>query len=346
MNNKILERFLDHRSSPEENEKVFEWFRTPEGEKYLGELLDCDIDQILRDRKYLLDSGPEQSDLKPDSDKMLSGIRRRIKQKDNYQASIRKDAILPFMKVAAVMFVIFLAFLVYYFAYEGEHVVDEVLETTPVHYATGDDLQKIITLHDGSTVRLNSNSEVWIMVDQTSNTREVTLSGEAYFEVKDDRQSPFIIHANESTVEVLGTMFNVRSHAHDDNIQVTVIEGSVLFTGEKKDCKNASVVLNEGQYAYLDFKNNTLMVEDYGVENYLSWMSGRLMFDALALDKVCLQLSRLYSIECSFEDETLKEMNLTSNFSNDSLEKTLSVISLSLNIDYQLDNDNVFWYAR
>lgn len=145
---------------------------------------------------------------------------------------------------------------------------------------------------------------------------------------------PFIIHTNQSTVHVLGTAFNVKSISGGDNVQVAVVEGRVSINGDSNKLEKHSVVLKKGQYGYLDVKEQSITVDDYAVANYLTWKSGRLKFEDLSLGQVCLQLNRLYDIRCEYTDEELKDRRLMANFSNDSLEKTLSVISLSLQIDY------------
>ncbi|MEX2565274.1 MAG: DUF4974 domain-containing protein, partial [Cyclobacteriaceae bacterium] len=102
-------------------------------------------------------------------------------------------------------------------------------------------------------------------------------------------------------------------------------------------------VLKKGQFGFLDVNERTISVDDYAIENYLAWRTGRLIFEDLTLAQVCTQLNRLYEIQCSFEKEAIRDLRLTANFSNDSLEKTLSVISLSLKIDYTEEGSRVHW---
>jgi transmembrane sensor len=84
-------------------------------------------------------------------------------------------------------------------------------------------------------------------------------------------------------------------------------------------------------------------VDDFAVENYLAWISGRLVFEDLSLDKVCLQLNRLYEVNCTFENESLADLKLTANFSDESLNKTLSVVVLTLDIGFRLEESEVVW---
>jgi transmembrane sensor len=338
---KLIEKYFNSETTPEENDRVLKWFGTPQGEKFLEEQLNTDIGYLAKDKNHY--SG---SEIQPDSSKILSAIYRRIKTGNAYKKSHKKDRILPYLKAAAVILVFLANALLYQYVIKDNIVVDETTELQPVHYSTSDGQQFRITLRDSTIIRINSNSEIWIPGDFDSDSRTIKLSGEAYFEVMSDPDRPFIINANESVVEVLGTAFNVKSYRKDESVQVAVIEGSVAFRNNTNgnDRSSESVILSGGQFAYLDILNNQITIEDFGVLNYLTWMRGNLVFDELSLDKVCIQLNRLYKIQCLFDEESLKQLKLTSDFSNDSLEKTLSVISLTLGIEHRLENDTVIWH--
>ena len=223
-------------------------------------------------------------------------------------------------------------------------------EREPIHFKASEEQHREITLSDGSMVRLNSNSEIIISEDFLRGTREIELIGEAFFDVAHNEEQPFIIHANQSTVRVLGTSFNVRSFPGQDNVQVAVVDGRVSFTNknaiDKETDTENGVVLTQGQYAYMDIQKSTFQVDDVAIENYLAWKNGELDFDGLPLEKVCVQLNRIYGVHCFFGDAEVKDLLLSANFSNESLDKTLSVIALSLNISYERRDSRVIWHSR
>ena len=338
---KLILKYLNDESSEEEKKLVLRWFKTPEGFNYLERLLDSDIRSLQKK-----DNFSHNYSTRPDSDRLLSAIKSNIWEdqpgKKRFKKIPKRDYTLPFIKLAAVLVVAIFTSLIYLIAYEKQ--VDEPAEVVSRHYTTSEGEQKLLTLHDGSTVLMNGNSQVWIPSDYLTNYRKIELEGEAYFDVVDIPERPFIIHAKNATIEVLGTAFNVKTYDWQDNVQVAVSEGRVSFTSKLSHLDKRSVTLTKGQFAYFDFNENDFVVENFGVENYLVWKSGRLIFEDLPLEKVCLQLSRLYDVECSFDDKALKDLSLTSNFSGESLDKTLSVIALSLEINYQFDNDKkVIW---
>jgi len=338
---KLILKYLNDESSEEEKKLVLRWFKTPEGFIYLERLLDCDIRGLQKkvNHSYYYSK-------KPDTERLLSAIKSNIWEdlpgKKDYRTISKRDYSLPLIKLAVFLVVALFTLFIYLIAYEKQ--VDEPEEVVSRHYTTSEGEQKLLTLHDGSTVLMNGNSQVWVHSDNFISLRELELEGEAYFDVVDIPESPFIIHAKNATIEVLGTAFNVKTYDWHDNVQVAVSEGRVSFTSKLSHLDKRSVTLAKGQFAYFDFNDNDFVVENFGVENYLVWKSGRLIFKDLPLEKVCLQLNRLYDVECSFDDKALKDLSLTSNFSGESLDKTLSVIALSLGINYQFDNDKkVVW---
>ena len=87
-----------------------------------------------------------------------------------------------------------------------------------------------MTLTDGSSVTLNSDSRLKYPANFAGPSREVYLTGEAYFTIQKDPEHPFIIHTNKMTIRVLGTSFNVRCYPDDDAMEATLIQGSIEVT--------------------------------------------------------------------------------------------------------------------
>ncbi len=336
MNRKIVEKFFNNQATPGETRKVLEWFETPEGQQYLRERLD--VDEDLMDRRELREMVPEL-----DSDQVYRSIRQRIKKSERAPVKKRADWLGPFIKTAAAILVLVSASLFYLM--HSQYEAEQAAVQEPVHFQTGEEQHREVTLGDGTMVRLNSNSEMTVSAGFMKGSREITLSGEAYFDVEHDPERPFIIHANQSSIEVLGTAFNVRSLKEGDNVQVAVVEGMVSFknAASEEEGEQLSVILSKGQYGYMDISRRTILVDDLAVENYLAWKHGRLIFDDLTLTQVCTQLNRLYDAVCSFETEEIAERSLTANFSDDSLEKALDVIAMSLGLEYEKDEQQVMW---
>ena len=104
-----------------------------------------------------------------------------------------------------------------------------------------------ITLSDGTIVYLNAESELRYPVKFVGEDRRVYLSGEAYFDVVHDKAHPFVVDVKNSTVRVLGTSFDVRAYADEDEVLTTLVQGSVRFSAGKE-----SVILEPGEQVVLD----------------------------------------------------------------------------------------------
>lgn len=334
MDIRIVEKYFADQATPDETRKVLAWFETPEGTKYLKKKIEADSVLLqqgdLRDKVHGIDS-----------EHLFSSIKNEIYKQGRRSAVRSTDWLGYVVKAAAVILVLLSASWITLSL--NNYQQEQIVEAEPIHFQTGDDQHREVTLGDGSLIRLNSNSEIFVSESFLKGSREVTLHGEAYFDIEHNPDQPFIIHTNQSSVEVLGTEFNVRSHSDENNVQVAVVEGSVSFKDIENNNERHSVVLKKGQYGYMDINEHSILVDDLAVENYLAWKNGRFVFEELSLNQVCKQLNRIYNIECSFEIEELKDVQLTANFSNESLEKTLSVIALSLNLDYNLTSNRVQW---
>ncbi|WP_340105960.1 FecR family protein [Rhodohalobacter sp. 8-1] len=338
MSRKLAEKFFNNQTTPAESEVVLEWFETSEGKQVLQEWIEAGRE--LMDRKDLRNAIPEL-----DSDKLYISIQEEIKKKRKRYTLRRIDWLSYVVKAAAAVLVILTAAL-FTISYEG-YKVEQITVQEPVIFQTNEEQHREITLNDGTIVRLNKNSEIILSVDFNKEKREIRLEGEAYFDVAHSSDKPFIINTGNSSIEVLGTSFNVRSDSGKENVQIAVVEGRVSFSSLKGDKpEKSSVILSKGQFGYLDVKENSIVVDKVPINNYLAWKSGRFHFNELTLQQVCTQLYRLYNLNCSFENQEIRNLRLTANFSNESLKKTLSVIALSLGIEFKKNEERVTWFKE
>ena len=133
-----------------------------------------------------------------------------------------------------------------------------------------------LRLVDGSLVVINSGSRLRFPVSFNGKSREVFLSGGACFEVAKDSLKPFIVHANEADVRVLGTLFDVSAYEDEERVEVTLVNGAVKIA---VDGSNARLVPNE-QFVFNRRTGETL-VREVDAESYIAWTNGIFRFDAL-----------------------------------------------------------------
>lgn len=335
MSKKLAEKFFNNHTTPAESQAVLEWFETSEGKQFLEERIEADRE--LMEQKDLSAAIPEV-----DSERLFESIEEEIKKKGKRYSLRSTDWLGYAVKAAAAVLVILTAAL--FTVTHETNTVEQITQKEPVIFQSYGDQHRKVSLSDGSVIRLNENSEIIISEDFMKEKREIRLEGEAYFDVAHNPEKPFIINTGNSSVEVLGTSFNVRSVTGQENVQVAVVEGKVSFSAlEVGNPERSSVILSKGQFGYLDVKENSIVVDEMAIDNYLAWKSGRFVFDELTLNQVCKQLIRLYNIECSFNDDKLGNLPLTANFSNESMQKTLSVIALSLNIEFENVGGSITW---
>ncbi|WP_445666698.1 FecR domain-containing protein [Fodinibius sp. AD559] len=244
-----------------------------------------------------------------------------------------------FIRIAAVFLVAgLLGVLSYHNWYQPEQKEQE-----PVlrQISTDNGQRANLTLADGTEVMLNADSELELPTEFAADVREVHLDGEAYFKVSENVDKPFLVHSNGSIVRVLGTAFSVRSYPEDQQVQVVVEEGRVSF-GQKKEAEDQKAILNRNELGTFDLSTHTVAtrtVED--IELYMSWRNGYLKFEETLLNDVAKSLERRYDVEVFFKDPALKDLLLTAYLKSRSLRNVLDVITTSLEIEYQLNDNKV-----
>lgn len=167
----------------------------------------------------------------------------------------------------------------------GEHVYNTLATSNGETYE--------VNLPDGSKVWLNAASSLRYAASFSGLAeRKVTLTGEAYFEIANDAQHPFIVVANKQEVKVLGTHFNINSYNDEPIAKTTLLEGAVSV--------NDKIILKPGEEASLNRAGN-MRVQGADVTMAVAWKNGKFYFKDVPLDAVMRQLSRWYNLEIEYE---------------------------------------------
>jgi ferric-dicitrate binding protein FerR (iron transport regulator) len=169
-----------------------------------------------------------------------------------------------------------------------------------------------LTLADGSKVWLNSASRLKFPVSFSGNTREVEVSGEAYFEVAPNKAKPFKVHFNGSAVEVLGTHFNVNAYENDHVQAVTLLEGSVKVMHQA-----SAVKIRPGQQALLE-SAQPIQVKQIDTEEAVAWKNGYFMFVDENIRSIMKKMSRWYGFTVEYQGNVDDERfgGMVSKFKN------------------------------
>lgn len=194
-----------------------------------------------------------------------------------------------------------------------------------------------LVLSDGSKVWLNAGSELNYPVNFVGANRQVTLTGEAYFEVSPDKEKPFIVNTEHAKIKVYGTAFNVMSYAEDKEQQITLVEGSIGV-----EAKGNQTLLRPGQQARLDRHNASIAVGDVDVSLYNSWTVGVLKFKNMPLRDLASRLSRWYNVDFYFANSTVPEMAFSGRVDkNTDFAYFMSLIEKTTNVKVDINGRSV-----
>ncbi|MBO9620392.1 MAG: FecR domain-containing protein [Niabella sp.] len=155
-----------------------------------------------------------------------------------------------------------------------------------------------VQLSDGSRVWLNAGSSVTYPVAFVGKERKVELNGEGYFEVAKNPFKKFVVTANGTTTEVLGTHFNINAYSDGRAVTTTLLEGSVKI-GMQKDAP-AALYIKPGQQAIV-FEKNIKVISGVDVNGVIAWKNGLFEFKEADIKTIMDQLSRWYDLEVIYK---------------------------------------------
>jgi len=198
-------------------------------------------------------------------------------------------------------------------------------------FTTAEDQKKMdLLLPDGSRVFLNRNSRLSYRSGFGNKTRDVELTGEAYFEITPDASKPFIIDAGNASVKVVGTTFNVITSNSDSKVEVFVTSGKVLLSDNSG---SESILLDPGYVGTLDA--GTPKKTENENPNYLSWKTGLLKYNGQKLDIVFSDLKRAYNMDIVADDSAIHDFIwTTAPIDNQPEETIINLICISFNLSY------------
>jgi len=256
----------------------------------------------------------------------------------------RKEKIAQFYKYAAILVV---AILLGGVGYYIDHKNQMPATFNQIVSAEKQILNEFV-LPDGSVVTLNSNSKLKFPKHFASDVREVTIIGEAFFDVKPNPEKPFIINAGKTQVKVLGTSFNVCAYPKTETVEVVVKTGKVQVTRETENLlsENSKVFLTPGEKGTLFNESNLLEKSVNTNPNFLAWKTNDLIFNETPLNEVIRCLEKVYHIEIELSEPGLEALKLTAHFDKKPIDFVLNVIRLTFNLELSGENEHFTLSSR
>ncbi|GAB3412535.1 FecR family protein [Niabella aquatica] len=209
-----------------------------------------------------------------------------------------------------------------------------------------------VMLPDSTLVVLNSDSRLTYDNRFNQRTREVRLTGEAFFDVKHDSEKPFIVHIEKTDIKVLGTAFNVRNYPQEDLMETSLIRGKIELTFD--DEKNNRVILNASEKIVISksglskntkekpmngeediFKLTRIALKDSTIAE-LAWLDNKFSFVNKPLSQIAKELEREFKTTIIFGNEAVKNYKYTLHNDNYDLNEIMQIIKLSKDINYRV----------
>ncbi|MBO9729736.1 MAG: FecR family protein [Chitinophaga sp.] len=201
-----------------------------------------------------------------------------------------------------------------------------------------------VTLPDGSMVWLNAHTQ--LHYDKNSfgkQYREITLNGEAFFDIAKSEGSPFIIHAGKIKIHVLGTAFNVKAYTDDSAVYTTLVRGKIAVSFQGK-----TIVLQPEEKLTVPviqqaaaFQQQHLEKDSSGLLPEISWLNNKLVFDNDTFDHLAGKMSQWYGVTFHFDSPGLQQLRFTGIIDTESIDEALKMLQLSRPFHFRINGKEV-----
>ncbi|MCC5941963.1 MAG: FecR domain-containing protein [Balneolaceae bacterium] len=313
---KALERWLEE---SEENKNTFEAFR---------EIYEVEIGyRFSYDKEAALEKFREvMNDSKP--------VRRKTPLR---KIEHRKPSRLSTWVKAAAVLIIAAGISIYMFTAldesEDVRIVDAATGTT-IETEAGE--QKSFRLSDGSRIKLNASSRIYISSGFGELSREVDLQGEAFFEVAEMDGNEFVVETSSARVQVLGTSFAVRAWEGRSESVVAVQSGTVSVGSTNPEIIE-NTILNAGEYSLINKNEAPGPAIQSNIDQYLGWTNQMFVFEETPLEDVIRQLELHFNVIISVQDSSTITDPVTARYRNESLDEILRFTSITHGVDFTVE---------
>ena len=256
-----------------------------------------------------------------------------------------------FYAVAVAAAIIGVSFFAYLKINAKEQVKNSLNEV-----ATKRGSKSFIKLPDGTQVWLNADSKLTFKENFGDKTREVSLNGEAFFDVFHDAEHPFIIHTGKADVKVLGTTFNIRNYTSEKTMEATLVKGKIEVT--LTDRPDEKIIIHPQEKIIISKENNSQPNTKINAKNAVStvdkvilttatfkdslmaetsWMKDKMVFVNQSLEKIADELERKFAVTIVFKTNAVKQYRYTGVFDKETVSEIFHIIQLSRKINYSIN---------
>ena len=199
--------------------------------------------------------------------------------------------------------------------------------------------RKTINLPDGSIVKLNARSSISFLESfEGSSTREVQLTGEAFFDVQRNEDQPFIVSSGVVQTKVLGTSFNIDARPGESTIDVTVSTGKVEVSLDA----TRNVQLVPGDRARVDLVSEGLIKSKVDLDLTLAWSKNQIIFKETGLAEAFQVLADWYDVDIKYNLKDIASCDITGNYGgSESLSNILESMEFINGLTYEWESDTI-----
>lgn len=258
----------------------------------------------------------------------------KVRQKMGFSNKAKKIPITQyFLRIAAILIaVISLGFLLNQI-FKQDKVAPVINDYMQI---AASDIPKEVTLPDNTVVTLNKNARLVYNNNYSNNNRDVILEGEAYFQVERNEALPFRVFIGNSTIEVLGTSFNIKPDK--EALLVGVVKGHVAVYETVK--KENRIDLLKNEQVMLDTKEYVFDAVSPLNQNMLAWRTHRLQFKSNPLKEVFEIVAEYYGKELEIDKNLNLSWKFDGEFSNQTIEEVIGYIKLTTPKEYEVEITN------
>lgn len=325
MNEELLFRYLTDQAGEQEKKEVRDWLTAfPKGEQELAR---------IKNSWVLSGIGNETDPYK--KEQAIRQIMAKIGAINKKPA--QKAAYTKWLKYAAILvFSIGLGSLGYFISARKYTNIGY----TEIIVPKGE--RSKVVLPDGSTVQLNSGSQLKFKSSFQTKKREVFLEGEAFFDVTHDKSRPFMVEAGALQVEVLGTSFNVSSYPDDRSATTYLESGKVkVRINGKKD-----ILLAPSESIEFEKTSGKITKQAVNDHRFSDWTKGILNIKGETIEELAKKLERRFNVEIRFGDSEIRNRTYSGSINDEDLNTVLEALAFASSLRYKKEEKAVILFAK
>ena len=324
----LIVNHLSHQLSPNEKEELHAWLsQSDENRRYFIEMQDLWNTLATQDKDTF------------DSEAAYRRFKARISFPQQPDGKKRRHFPAPVYWAAAVVLAFVLGGLS--FLVINNEIIQHNTKQYAIYVPYG--AKTRVVLPDNSVVWLNAGSTLRYGQNFGQKSRQVALVGEGYFEIAHNPAMPFTVNANQASVKVLGTKFDVKAYPEDKQLDVTLLRGSIQLTTIYQPNKSLKLIPN--QLAIVDKTQQNVTVEKVDACEAAAWTKGKIVFDEELFGQIVRRLERDYNVTIDVKDPKINNLRFYGDFRNaQSIQEILNIMTSNNEFHYTMNQNHISVY--